>query len=128
MGWLLNLINPLGKIIDGLNAAYKAKLQAQNDADRIEADKQIDFFQGQIALATQAAQSDRWWSPRSLMGFCATIYVAKIVVYDTVLQLGVTPNPGGQVTGLVLAIVGFYFGSKTVSDVAGRLIGAWARK
>ena len=128
MGWLLNLINPLGKIIDGLNAAYKAKLQAQNDADRIEADKQIAFFQGQIDLATQAAQSDRWWSPRALMGFCATVYVAKIVVYDTVLQLGVTPNPGGQVTGLVLMITGFYFGSKTVSDVAGRLIGAWARK
>ncbi|MFJ6323833.1 MULTISPECIES: hypothetical protein [unclassified Rhizobium] len=128
MGWLLNLINPLGKIIDGLNAAYKAKLQAQNDADRVDAEKQIAFFQGQIELATQAAQSDRWWSPRSLMGFCATIYVAKIVVYDTVLQLGVTPNPGGQVTGIVLTVIGFYFGSKTVSDVAGKLIGAWARK
>ena len=128
MGWLLNLINPLGKIIDGLNAAYKAKLQAQNDADRVDAEKQIAFFQGQIELATQAAQSDRWWSPRSLMGFCATIYVAKIVVYDTVLQLGVTPNPGGQVTALVLMIVGFYFGSKTVSDVDGRLVSAWARK
>lgn len=127
MGWLLNLINPLSKIIDGLNAAYKAKLQAQNDADRIEADKQIAFFQDQMQLA-QAAQSDRWWSPRSLMGFCATIYVAKIVVYDTVLQLGVTPNPGAQVSGLVLTVVGFYFGSKTLSDIAGRLIGAWARK
>ncbi len=128
MAWLISLINPLKPVLSALENAYQAKLKAANDAERIEADKQIAFFQGQIALATAAVQSDRWYSPRSLMGFCVVLYVAKIVVYDTVLQLGVTPNPGGQVTGIVLTIIGFYFGSKTVSDVGGRIIAAWASK
>lgn len=128
LAWLISLINPLKPVLSALENAYQAKLKAANDAERIEADKQIAFFQGQIALAQAAAQSDRWYSPRSLMGLCAALYVAKIVVYDTVLQLGVTPNPGGQVTGIVLTIIGFYFGSKTVSDVGGRIVAAWASK
>jgi hypothetical protein len=128
MMWLLNLINPLGKIIDGLNAAYQAKLKAETDSEKIAADQQISYFQGQMELAQSAAQSDKWYSPRSIMGICAALYVAKIVVYDTVLQLGMTPNPGQQVSGVVLTIIGFYFGSKAMSDVAGRLLTAWARK
>jgi hypothetical protein len=128
LAWLINLINPIGKIADGLNQAYQAKLKAANDADRIDADKQIAYFQGQMELAQAASQSDRWYSPRAIMGICAAVYVAKIVIYDTVLQLGVTPNPGTQVSGIVLTIIGFYFGSKAMSDVAGRLLAAWARK
>ncbi len=125
---LFSWLNPLKPVLAALENAYQAKIKAANDAERIEADKQIAFFQGQIALAQTAAQSDRWWSPRSLMGFSAALYVAKIIVFDTVLQLGVTPNPGGQVTGIVLTIIGFYFGSKTVSDVGGRIIAVWASK
>lgn len=110
-----------------LERAYKAKLEAQNDAARLEADKQIAFYQGQIDLA-QTAGSDPWWSPRSLMGWCAAIYVGKIVVYDTVLGLGVTPDPGTQVTGIVMLVIGFYFGSKAATDVAGRLLSTFRGK
>ncbi len=128
LAWLISLINPLKPVLSALENAYQAKLKAANDAERIEADKQIAFFQGQIALAQAAAQSDRWWSPRSLMGFSAALYVGKIIVFDTVLQLGVTPNPGGQVTGIVMTVIGFYFGSKTVSDIGGRALAAWAAR
>jgi hypothetical protein len=121
---LLSIFAPaLGALARSLRQAYKDRLDAKNDAERIEADKQIAFFQGQINLATAAAQNDKWWSTRELIGKCALIYVAKIVVWDTVLQLGTTPDPGPQVTGIVMLVLGFYFGGKAVMDIAGKLLG-----
>jgi hypothetical protein len=113
----------LSTLTGSLNQAYKDRLNAKNDAERIEADKQIAFFQGQINLATVAAQNDKWWSTRELIGKCALIYVAKIVVWDTVFGLGTTPDPGPQVTGIVMLVLGFYFGGKAVMDIAGKLLG-----
>lgn len=115
---------PIAKLIASLAEAYKAKQNAKTDQERIDAEKQIAFFQGQIDLAQSAAEHDKWWSPRSIMGYAASAYVLKIVVYDTVLGLGVTPNPGEQVTAIVLTIIGFYFGSKALGDVAGRIASA----
>lgn len=125
---ILAWLNPIGKVIDGLNAAYKAKLTAKNDAERIDAEKQIAFFEGQVALATAAAQHDKWWSTRELIGKCALIYVAKIIVWDTVLQLDVTPDPGPQVTGIVMVVIGFYFGSKAVGDIGAKILAMAARR
>jgi len=116
------------ELFGGLERAYKAKLEAKNDAERIDADKQITFFQGQISLAQSAAQHDKWWSTRELIGKCALIYVFKIVVWDTVLKLGVTPDPGPQVTGIVMLTIGFYFGSKAATDIAARLLSAFASR
>ncbi len=121
IGWIIG--GGLSSLTGSLERAYKAKLDAKNDADRLEAEKQIMFFQGQIELA-QTAVNDPWYSPRTLMGYAAAAYVVKIVFYDTVLGLGVTPNPGEQVTAIVLTIIGFYFGSKALGDVAGRIASA----
>lgn len=116
-------------LVAGANKAWADKLAADTSEKKLEADKQIAFFEGQIALATTAASEDAWYSPRSLMGYCATIYVAKIVVWDTVWKLGVTPDPGPQVTGLVLTIVGFYYGSATLSVLGTKVLAAFtARK
>lgn len=114
----------VAKLLVSLADAYKAKQNAKTDQERIDAERQIAFFQGQIDLAQTAAEHDKWWSPRTLMGYAASAYVVKIVVYDTVLGLGVTPNPGEQVTAIVLTIIGFYFGSRALGDVAGRIASA----
>jgi hypothetical protein len=110
------------ELTGSLSRAYEAKQKALTDKDRIEAEKQIAFYEQQISLARTAAENDKWYSPRSLMGWACAAYVLKIVVYDTVLQLGVTPNPGDQVNGIVALILGFYFGSKALTDVAARLV------
>ena len=107
-----------------LLAAYQAKLAAQNDAERLAAEQQIAFFEGQIALAQTAVQHDKWWSTRELIGKCVLVYVAKLVVWDTVLAWGVTPDPGPVVGGIVMVVIGFYFGSKAASDVAAKLLAA----
>jgi hypothetical protein len=44
-------------------------------------------------------------------------------VWDTVFGLGTTPDPGPQVTGIVMLVLGFYFGGKAVMDIAGKLLG-----
>lgn len=118
----------LSSLTGSLERAYQAKLNAQNDQARIDADKQIEFFKGQIALASEAARNDKWWSTRELIGKCALIYIFKIIVWDTVLQLGVTPDPGPQVTGIVMLVLGFYFGSKAASDIAGKVLSAVVRR
>lgn len=122
LGWLGGGV--LKQLTDPLLQAYQQKLSAQNDAERLAAEQQIAFYEGQIALARDAAQSDRWYSPRSLMAYCATIVVAKLLVWDTVFGLGVTPDPGSIVNGIVLTIIGFYFGAKALSDLGGKLITA----
>ncbi len=114
----------LTALTGGLERAYIAKLNARNDAERLEAEKQIKFFEGQISLAQTAAANDKWWSTRELIGKCALIYVFKIVVWDTVLKLGVTPDPGPQVTGIVMIVIAFYFGSKAVTDIGAKLLAA----
>lgn len=133
MNWIISLVTGgIGTAIKELAAplaqAYQAKLNAKNDAERIEAEKQIKYFEGQIALAQEAAKNDKWWSTRELIGKFAAVYVFKIVVWDTVLQLGMTPDPGPQVTGIVMLVIGFYFGSKAATDIAAKLLGAFAKR
>ena len=125
LNWLIG--GGINALAGPLERAYKAKLDAQNDADRLEAEKQIRFYEEQISLA-QSAVADPWWSPRVLMAYCVVAYVFKIVVWDTVLQMGVTPNPGQQVTGIVMLIIGFYYGSKAATDVASRIFAAIGRR
>lgn len=122
LGWLGGGV--IEQFTGPLLAAYQAKLAAQNDAERLAAEQQIAFFEGQIALAQTAAQHDRWWSTRELIGKCVLIYVAKLVIWDTVLAWGVTPDPGPVVGGIVMVVIGFYFGSKAASDVAAKLLAA----
>lgn len=125
LNWLIG--GGVNALAGPLERAYKAKLDAQNDTERLEAEKQIRFYEEQIGLS-QSASADPWWSPRMLMAYCVVVYVFKIVVWDTVLQMGVTQNPGDQVTGIVMLIIGFYYGSKAATDVATRLFAAIGRR
>lgn len=130
MNWLISLFTGglLDKLIAPLERAYQAKLDADTNAKKLAAEQTIKFYEGQLSLATTAAQHDKWWSTRELIGKCALVYVAKIVVWDTVLGLGVTPDPGPQVAGIVMMVIGFYFGSKAATDIAARLLGAFVSR
>jgi hypothetical protein len=125
LNWLIG--GGVNALAGPLERAYKAKLDAQNDTERLEAEKQIRFYKEQIGLS-QSASADPWWSPRVLMAYCVVAYVFKIVVWDTVLQMDVTPNPGQQVTGIVMLIVGFYYGSYAFTQAAGSIASSFARK
>ena len=116
-GWLISLINPLGQLTKQLADAYAVKSNAVTEQARIAADERIEAIKAQRDVVVSSV-GDRWWSPRTIMGWCVAIYVAKIIVVDTVLQLGVTPNPGSQVNGIVLTVIGFYFVTGTAERIA----------
>lgn len=130
MKWLADLL--LGGVVSQftgpLERSYQAKLNADTNEKKLAADQAIAFFEGQVSMANAAAQHDKWWSTRELIGKCALLYIAKIIVWDTVLKLGVTPDPGPQVTGIVMVVIGFYFGSKAATDIAGRLLAAMVKR
>lgn len=115
---ILSLLNPLGALKDGLVAAQKQWLDANNDASRLKAEENMAYFKGQIELAVAASRYDKWYSVRSLIGYCVVTLVAKLLIWDTVLGWGVTPNPGQLVMWITVTVIGFYFASKTAIDVA----------
>lgn len=121
---MLGFLNPLTGITKALTSAYEKKLAAANDSQRIEAEKEIAFWE-QRAEAAKGAAADPWFSPRTIMGWCVAIYVFKIIVWDTVLGLGVTRYPGEHVTFIVMTVIGFYFvsrGAETIATTISRAI------
>ena len=124
----LDFLNPLSAITDLITKAYTAKLDADNDKDRIRLEGHIAELEAKRDAVIAASVNDKWWSPRTVMGWSAAAYVFKIIVWDTVLGWGVTPNPGEQVTFIVMTIVGFYFVSKGAETIANTIAGAIARR
>ena len=122
-GWL----NPLNAITGALTKAYEAKLAAGNDNDRIAAEVEIENLKARRDVVL-ASVNDPWWSPRTIMGWCVAIFVAKVVLWDTVLGLGVTPNPGEMVWWIVVTIIGFYFVSKSAESIANSIAGVLRRR
>lgn len=116
VNWLLNLFTGglVGEVKDGLLRAQQQHLQAQNE----ESAQNLKFWEARMDLAIAASQNDKWWSPRNIMGLSVALYVFKLIAWDTVFQLGVTPNPGEQVTFIVMTVVGFYFASKAAENIA----------
>jgi hypothetical protein len=132
--WLLNFFTGgavgsiLGPLKDGLLQAQQQYYTAQGDQAKLAAQENMAVWQGQIDLAIQASKTDRWYSIRNLIGYCVFLYVAKVIVLDTVLQLGITPNPGTQVTYIVMLVLGFFFASKSAETIASTIAGAIGRK
>ncbi|MFA5899573.1 MAG: hypothetical protein WC829_10715 [Hyphomicrobium sp.] len=124
---VLDFLNPLNAITGSLERAYTAKLNAGNDKDRIAAEVEIENLKARRDVVLSAAR-DPWWSPRTIMGWCVAAFVVKVVLWDTVLGLGVTPNPGSMVWWIVVTVIGFYFFSKSAEQIASTIAGAISRK
>lgn len=112
--FLLGLVNPLKAIGDQLNRAYELKLIAENDHERIEAEKTISHLEARrdILLSEQGSWMTRWIRPA--MAFPVVVYVNKLIIWDTVLGWGVTPDPGQFINWYVLTVTGAYFLTRPV--------------
>lgn len=77
-------VDPLGKILDGLSGAYKAKLAAENDAARIDAEVEIKRFEAALAMHQHATQirlaTAGFWEMRLLAFIIASVFVTHIVL------------------------------------------------
>jgi hypothetical protein len=125
---LLSFLNPLNSIINAAERAHQRVLDAKNNTERIEAEKDRDYWRNRLELAQVAAQHDKWWSPRNIMGSSAAFLVSKLLVWDTALKQDVTPDPGQLVTLILVTIIGFYFGSRALESIAGTIANAISRR
>lgn len=128
--WILNLITGglVGEVKDGLLRAQQQYLAAEGDKEKLIAEQNMKYWQGRMDLAIANSQHGKWWHTINLMGIMSLIYFGKIVVWDTVLGWGVTPDPGNQVTFFVMTVLGFFTASKSVEIITDKIAGAIARR
>lgn len=96
-------------ITEKLIETYELKLKATTDEKKLEADLIIARLEAQQGILL--AEQGRWYTAwiRPMLALPVVIFVWKILVYDTVLQLDVTPNPGEFVRWIVTVVIGAYF-------------------
>ena len=125
---LLSFLNPLNAITDAIVKWQIAKETAKNDTERIEADVKIKELETRRDLQVAATINDRWWSPRTLIGWMVTVLLFKLIVWDTVLGLGVTANPGTLIKDIIAIVIAFYFGGEAIKSIGNSIAVAVARR
>jgi len=128
MGWLSFILQPVlnffgGPVIKGAIDAYKAKLEAGNNADRIAADlagRELQVQQREIEVQGQykIALIGNWYEPTNLLGYIMVIYVGKVVIWDKVLAWGSTDSIQGAVGEWAGMIIAFLVGKRAIENVA----------
>src|SRR5258708_20797492 len=78
-----------GPVVNGLIAAYKAKLDATNTTERLAADLAAKEIEAEIEVRKQAsaiiiAEQGRWWTSiiRPLAALPGVVYIWKVIVID----------------------------------------------
>ena len=127
LAWLASLIG--GPIVNGLIESYKAKLDAANTHDRLAAELTAKAIEAEIAARKEAtaiiiAEQGHWYTAiiRPLLALPIIIYFWKVIVWDKVLDLGVTDPLTGMVSDWAGTIVTAYVGGRTIEKVA-RVLG-----
>ena len=124
--WLASFLG--GPVVNGIISAYKAKLASTNTTDAQAADLAAKEIAGEIALRqTEASiirQEQGWWLtalPRPVMGLCAAILVAKLLVWDLAFGQwtgGHTDTLSDQAFWILQTIIVAYCGGRTIEKVA----------
>ncbi len=121
LSWLLSLFG--APIFNAALDAYRAKLSAGNDADKIAADlatRELAVQQREIEVQSEyrIASLGRWYEPDKLMAYCVAVYVGKLLIYDKVLGLGSTDPLGGWIETTANLVVASYFAKRGFENVA----------
>ena len=128
--WLASLLS--GPLINGVIAAYKARLDAQNSQDAHAADLAAQAIAAEIearkaADAVILAEQGRWYTAliRPLLALPVIIYLWKVIVWDKVLGLGSTDPIAGDVAQWAGAIVTTYVGGRSLEKIARSVATVW---
>lgn len=100
---------PLSKISGDLKEAYKAKLEAQNDKEKLLADERIAVLEARKTsiLAAQSNPVERFVRPLFALPFI--VYTWKLVIWDKVLEWGTTDALSDNLNYVFLVILSGYF-------------------
>ena len=126
-GWIGDAIKTAltGPLVQGAVDAYKSKLAAGNDQERIAADlaaRELAVEQRERELAVQQniADEGRWWTaaPRAIACWAFAMFIAKCVVWDKVLGLGSTDPLTGSLDTWAGWLMALWFGGRSAEKVA----------
>lgn len=112
-----------GPVVKALIDAYSAKLKAENVDSKIAADLAASEIAAQTAetkavMQYRTAELGYWYEPDKLIGYCVTVYFAKLLVWDKVLGLGSTDPLAGFAAITANLVVSFYFAKRGFENVA----------
>ena len=112
-----------GPIVNGAIKAYQAKLAAGNTSENIAAGlaaRELEVQRREIEVEGEYKRAliGRWYEPTNLFGYIMVIYFGKIIVWDKVLNLGVTDAITGQGAEWAGMIMLFYIGKRGIENVA----------
>ena len=99
----------ISAIGEQLRAAYEARLKAETDEARLEADMTIRQLKARqaVLIAEQGNWLTRWIRPAFAFPF--VVYDFKIIVWDKVLKLGTTDPLTPEFWQLQMIVFGAYF-------------------
>ena len=108
----------IGQVLDG----YKARLAADGAADKLAADLasrdlELASREAELRSAERLALVGRWSEPANLLGYILVVYVAKVVLWDSVLGLGETPAVRGAVGDWLGLVATFFVGGRAAVGV-----------
>jgi len=122
LGWLGNLLG--GPFARAAVDAYRAKLAAENNSEKIAADlaareSAVEQRESELSNAMVLAEQGRWYTavPRPLFAIAFIIYVWKVVVWDKVLGLGATDALTGDVSQWATIVLTAYFGGRSLEKI-----------
>lgn len=109
IGWLLSLINPLGRIVDKLADAHVQRANAATEQQRIAADERIKTLEARrdVILKAQSDPFERWVRVGFSLPF--VLYLWKLVVWDKLLGWGATDNLSPDLWAILYIVLGGYF-------------------
>jgi hypothetical protein len=121
--WLASFLT--APIINGFLDAYKAKLDAKNNAgaQAVEVTRAALIAEIEARKSTNAmlvAEQGRWYTAivRPLLALPVIIYLWKVIVWDIVLGLGSTAPIAGDVGVWAGYIVTTYVGGRSLEKIA----------
>jgi len=127
LGWLGNLLG--GPFAKAAVDAYRAKLSADNTSEKVAAglaarELAVEQREREVEAQIIVAEQGRWYTalPRPLFAAAFIIYTWKVVVWDRVLGLGMTPPLSGDVGQWAMIVLTAYFGGRSLEKVA-RILG-----
>ena len=85
-----------------------------------ESSRRSELVQVLLRLAPRGkcAELGYWHEPDKLIGYCVTVYFAKLLVWDKVLGLGSTDPLAGFAAITANLVVSFYFAKRGFENVA----------
>jgi len=114
------LSGPISNISKDLKEAYQARLNAQNDSERIAAEERINLLEARksVILAAQGDPFERF--VRIAFAIPFVIYLWKLVMWDKVLEWGVTDDLSQNLWNILFIVLGGYFVDTIVRKVTGK--------